>query len=397
MKNLWLVSALILAATTAFAADPDVVVKEAAGEAAIVDGNRARAEKDAKDKALREAVEQVAGVMVSADTLTQNSQLISDRIYANSAGYVRKYDVVSKKEERGVMIVTIRAEVGKQQLDKDLQAVKALINRMGNRKLVIILQEQTYDPRGAVTSSGVLSTVLTEAFKKDGWTIIDPAFAAGKLKLSSGVSLGTPEAKEIGELTKAEYILYGTVSFRNQAADPNWGGFDNKGKQLQFPVTGEWELTLFATDSGSQIAKVAGKFNSQPADLGPKGTYTISYERTAHDIAVHRGQEVVGAVRKAALEQLRDAEQNGNRLVVHVVGLSDYSAVQGFKKVLAESITGVRAVKPGTFGGGKAQFDVTFVGTTDELADRVGGKAFKGKKINVTGVTGNTLEVTLAK
>ncbi len=395
VQTLWMVPVLALSAV-AFA-EAEVVTKEATGEAAIVDGNKAKAEKQAKDNALREAVEQVAGVMVSADTLTQNSQLISDRVFANSAGYIKKYDVISKKEERGVMIVTVRAEVGTAQLDKDLQAVKALINRLGNRKLVVILQEQTYDPKGSISTSGVLSTVLTESFKTDGWTIIDPHFAAGKLKLSSGVAMGTPEAKEIGELTKADYILYGQVNFRNQPADPNWGGYDNKGKQLQFPVTGEWDLALFATDSGSQLAKVSGKFNTQPKDLGPNGTYTISYERTSHDIASYRGKEVVAEVRKAALEHLRNAEQNGNRLVMNVVGLSDYTAVQGFKRVLAESVNGVRDVKPGTFGGGKAQFDVTFVGSSDDLAERVGGKAFKGKKISVTGVTGNTLEITLAK
>src|SRR5690349_6425284 len=195
VQTLWMVPVVALSAVAL--AEAEVVTKEATGEAAIVDGNKARAEKEANDKALREAVEQVAGVMVSADTLTQNSQLISDRIFANSAGYVRKYDVLSKKEERGVMIVTLRAEAGTAQLDKDLQAVKALINRMGNRKLVILLQEHTYDPKGVVTASGVLSTVLTEAFRQDGWTLIDPAFAAGKVKVSSGVSMGTPEAREI--------------------------------------------------------------------------------------------------------------------------------------------------------------------------------------------------------
>jgi hypothetical protein len=80
-----------------------------------------------------------------------------------------------------------------------------------------------------------------------------------------------------------------------------------------------------------------------------------------------------------------------------VVGLPDYAAVQGFKKVLSQSVTGMRDVKPGSFGSGKAQFDVTFVGTTDELAEQLGGKSYKGKKVSVTGVSGNTVELTLAR
>ena len=66
-------------------------------------------------------------------------------------------------------------------------------------------------------------------------------------------------------------------------------------------------------------------------------------------------------------------------------------------EVLQESIAGVRDVRAGNFTGGKAQFDLSFVGTTDDLASKVGGKTFKSRKINVTGVTGNTLELTLAK
>jgi hypothetical protein len=46
---------------------------------------------------------------------------------------------------------------------------------------------------------------------------------------------------------------------------------------------------------------------------------------------------------------------------------------------------------------GKARFDVTLVGTADTLAEAVSGKTYKGKKISVTGVTGNTLEITLAR
>ena len=378
-----------------WASQPETVTKETTGEAAIVDGNRPKAEKEARDKALREAVEQVAGVMVSSDTLTANSQLVSDRIFANSAGYIKKYEVLSRREQAGVIKVTVRAQVGTADLDRDLESVRGLIKRMGNRKLVIILQEQTIDPKGIVGSSGVLTTVLTDAFKQDGWTLLDPHFAQGKLKLSGGVSLGQVEAKEIGDLAKTDYILYGNVNFRNQSAEGVFGGGGKS--QSFFPVTGEYELGVFATDSGSQLTKLAGKFVTSNKDLGSGGTASLSYERTAFDISRNRGKEIVGEVRKAVVEYLRNAEQNGNRLVIQVLGMTDYASVQQFKKVVADTVTGMRDVKPGSLSNGRAQFDVLFIGTTDDLAERLGGKLFKGKKITVTGVAGNTLEVTMGK
>jgi hypothetical protein len=383
-----------LVAGPALAAKPAFVTQEATGEAAIVAGNKDKARRDARNNALREAVERVAGVMVSSDTLTANSQLVSDRVFANSAGYVRKHEVLEEKEEGGVMRVTVRAEVGTAELDRDLQAVQALVKRLGNRKLVIVLQEQSSDANKVVMSSGVMAQVLTDAFKADGWRILDPSFAAGKLELASGVSLTTPDKKVIQDLSRADYVLAGTVNFRHQST----ADLPGLGKNASiFPVTGEWDMAVFATDSGTQIAKLSGKFNSTPQDLGPRGSALISYERTSFDIAKHRGKEVLAEVRKAVVEHLSHAEQNGNAVVMTVVGLPDYAAVQSFKRVLTQSVTGMRDVKPGSFGSGKAQFDVTFVGSTDELAEQLGGKSFKGKKVSVTGVSGNTVELTLAR
>jgi hypothetical protein len=376
---------LVSAAALADEKQPGFVTQEATGEASIVDNNRDKALQDAKNAALREAVEQVVGVMLTSDTLTANNQLVSDRIYTNSAGYIRKYEVLSKKEEAGVMKVTLRAEVGTAQIDKDLQAVKALVNRLGSSRVLIVLQEHSVSPDKVVTQSGVLAQILTESFQKDGWRIIDPAFAAGKLEVSSGVSLLTPEKKVIQELRSADYIITGAVSLRHESPNALFK------VDAYFPVTGEFELAVFATDSGTQIARIGDKFDTQGI------SYSVSYERTAYSIAKTRGQKVVEQVRKAVVDYLLKMEQSGNSVVVTVTGLPDYAAVSGFKKVLAQAITGMKDVKQGDFSKGKATFDVVFSGTTDDFATAVGGKTYKGKKVSVTGVTGNTIELTLAR
>lgn len=397
MRTLKLSAILLLAgvALAARAEGPGIVVKEASGEAAIVNGDKIKAKEDARKRALREAVAQVAGTMISSDTLASNSQLISDRIYANSAGYVRKYEVLSAKEEANVMTVTVRAEVGTAELDKDLQAVRALINRFGNPRLVIITQEQTIAPDGTTTSSGVMASVLTEGFKKDGWTIIDPHFAAGKLRLTSGVSVGAPEAKEIGTLTKADYILYGNVNYRQQP--PPQMFVDATGKSDMFLVTGEYEFTAFATDTGAQLGKIAGKLSGDLKDVTKaKISPTLSYERTAFDMSKAEATNVVAQMRSKAIEYLRDAEQNGGRVVMTVTGLPDFSSVSGFKRFL-EAQSGVRNVERGEFSSGKAQFTVQYAGQPADLAERLESAKFNQKKLSVTGVTSNAVELVLGK
>jgi hypothetical protein len=136
------VTLLVALSSAAFAAD-EPVTKEVTGEAPIIEGNKQRAQEVAKDNALRTAVEQVAGTLISATTLTQNSQLISDQILSHSAGYVSKWQPVGKPvEEGGVMKVTVRATVATAQLDKDLMAVQALIDKLGNRKEAVPRQRR---------------------------------------------------------------------------------------------------------------------------------------------------------------------------------------------------------------------------------------------------------------
>jgi hypothetical protein len=397
--KLTVLSWLLVSAAMAAGKQPDFVTQTATGEAAIVGGDVKKAQKDAINAAMREAVEQVVGVRVSAQTMAANNQLISDKILTRTDGYVRKVDIVEKKEEDGVAKVTIRAEVGTLQLDKDLQALQSLIQQLGSRRIVLLLQEQTVTPQQTSINTQTLAAVLTEAFTKDGWSIIDPSFAMGKVRVEPGATtLSNAQAKEIGDLSKADYILYGNVTYQQHEMPKSWfNEKDKNGQQFFYPVTGVYDLSLFVTDNGSQLTKVSGQFASQN-DMAEKNMLMISYDRTAHEIARGRGSEIVAQLRKTTTEYLHDALFNGNRVVMNVVGLPDYGAVQGFKKVLAKELsTGLREMGQGSFAEGKARFDLIFLGSTDDMAEAVTGKTFKGKKVSVTGVSGNTIELTLAR
>ena len=396
MKNALKITVLSLGlASAALAADktPAVVTKTVTGEAAIVGKDEARAKQQARDEALREAVQQVAGVLLEADTVVLNSTLLSDRISANTTGYVRKYEVVKEEKTGNVMAVTVRAEVGTAELDKDVQAVKALVKRLGSKRLVIVIQEQTVDGKGQVIASGNVGAVLTDAFKKDGWTILDPTFAAGQLNLASGVALGTPEAKKIADLSKADYVLYGTASFRNEDPGVMMKAADNE-KQSYFPVSGAVDLAMFATDSGSQLSQVTTRLTYKKGD-DPRPR-VINYEKSAADLAQIRSDEYLVPLRNKVLESLRSNEQNGNRVAVTVEGLRDFSSVKAFRGAIAKAIKGVKDVSSGNFGKGKAEFDVMFVGTTEAFAEELASARFKGKKVVVTGVTGNTITASVS-
>lgn len=401
MRSMKLAVLSLAVALVAFAQGATVVTREGTGEAAIVANDKPRAYAEAKEKALRAAVEQAAGVRIDSDTVTVNNQLVRDVVFSNTGGYVKKFDVVSQKDEKGVATVVVKADVITDNLDRDIAAARGLVKRMGRPSLVIMMNEQTLQitekGQAAVTSTDTTATVLTDAFKKDGWDIKDPAFAMGKVRVAPGVTLGAAEAKEIGNLSKAAYILYGSATLRNQEPTPMMQPAG--GPQTVFPVTGEYELSLFATDSGSQIAKVAGKLvmgSAGEPEMAIMKKMLVSYERSAFDMIQRKKDEVVGPVRGAVLEYFRNRNVNGAELVVSVTGLESFGSAKDFKKSM-DTIKGIKETEQKEFAAGKATYRVTFLGTPSELAEAVESSTFKKRKLAVTAVTGNTLEIAVGK
>ncbi|MCU0701557.1 MAG: hypothetical protein MUC96_34020, partial [Myxococcaceae bacterium] len=335
--------AIVTLACSLAAAQANIVTRDATGEAAIVNKDEAKAFEDAKALALRNAVEQAAGVRIDADSLVVNNQLVRDQVFSNTSGYVKSFEVTGKKVEKGVVSVTVKAAVITDNLDKDITAAQDLIKRAGRPSIVIIVQEQTV-PVGdkTVINSDVVATVLTEAFKADGWDIKDPQAINKAIKLDP--SVGAAGAKTIGDLTKANFVLYGRASLRHAEPDSML-----KGAQI-FPVSGEYNLAIAATDSELQLAKVAGKLEWK-ADS--KVSPLVSYERTAFGLLQDRRREIVDSVRKAVLEHFRNELMNGRRLNVAVSGLDSFTAAKDFQKSIA-TIKGVREATQDTFANGKA-------------------------------------------
>src|SRR5512133_1631774 len=96
MKPTIAIALLALAAPAA--AEEGIKVTEATGEAAIV-GDVLAAKAAAKDDAMRNCVQQVATTVVTAATETDQAQLLSDKYYSHSTGYIRKFTVLEDRAD----------------------------------------------------------------------------------------------------------------------------------------------------------------------------------------------------------------------------------------------------------------------------------------------------------
>ena len=127
------------------------------GYGTVYDDGKAAARDRAIEDAQRKAVEQAMGTMVSVETITQNYQLIDDRILSLASGYIQRYQVTSESEKGNEIEVTIVAEVGVDKLSDSLQAIKNLIRRMDKPKLMVLIAEQSIREEGSAGTGANVS------------------------------------------------------------------------------------------------------------------------------------------------------------------------------------------------------------------------------------------------
>jgi len=393
---------LSLLSVSALAAEPQIVTKEVTGEAAIVNKDVAKATDQAVQAALREAVSQAAGVFISSDTSIKNSVLVRDEITSHAKGYVKKYDITSKSTDRGVVKVTVKADVLASDIDKDLAVVKQIVKRLGRTKLLIITQEALIDARGISSRGELLSTRLTQIFRDDGWRIIDEHGTGvgtdDKLVFSAGVSAKDLADKVVAKRTDVDYIAYGEIKLRyvppmdNQLIPEK----DGTGKQILFFVEGEYDLSLMEVRTGRNLAKVAGKLNLNPQmRMGA----AVGYEATAKALCEDRAPQIATELRTPMMEYLRDQLVNGQEVELKVSGLPDFGAVDEIQRELS-SVTTVKTVRvSGDFENGVVTYSVHVDGTASDLGRALDkAKVLKEKRtLKTTAVKNNVVEVAIAK
>jgi hypothetical protein len=95
-------------------------------KAVVVTGVGTDPEK-ALQNAFSQAIEQTVGVLVDAESVVKNDQLIRDEVLTYSRGYVEKCDIVKQWEDGGSHNTTIRAVVARDKLVAKLREMKIAV------------------------------------------------------------------------------------------------------------------------------------------------------------------------------------------------------------------------------------------------------------------------------
>lgn len=379
---------LVLLVAAGGARAEDILTTEAVGQAALA-GDVLAAKEQAKDDALRNCVQQVATTLVTAATETDQAQLLSDRIYAHSAGYVRKFQVLEDRQDGNTWVTKLRCQVSEAKLDEDMMAFGIAYRRAGMPRVFVLVAEQAINATqatgwwqggGNAADLRVMENAFMGRMEKCGFTFVDPEVLQGKVKLEAlGADPNLQQAREIGVRSGADLVVVG----RAIAKPLGEIQIDNG---TFYSAVANVSARAVRTDTGEVVA--TAEFT---------GTAGRGFEQgTAGRNAFSEAGRQLARELFAKVGKVWAREQSGaRRIAMAVLGVDDYARLAAFKNVLAQSVRGVKDVQERSMENGRAELDVTVAGTSQSLATDLATRRFRGFTVKVKKVTPGVVEVEL--
>jgi hypothetical protein len=366
----------------------DVRTTEAVGQAAFT-GDALAAKEQAKDDALRNCVQQVATTIVTAASEADQAQLLSDKIYSHSVGYVRKFQVLDDRQDGNTWVTKLRCEVSEAKLDEDMMAFGIAYRRAGMPRVFVLVAEQAINATqatgwwqggGNTADLRVMENAFMDRMEKSGFTFVDPEVLQGKVKLEAiGADPNLQQAREIGVKTGAELVVVG----RAIAKPLGEMKLDNG---TFYSAVANVSARVVRTDTGEIVA------TAEFTGTAGRGFEQTTAGRNAFSEAGHQ----LARDLFAKVGRVWTREQSGaRRIAMGVSGVDDYARLAAFKNVLVQSVRGVKDVQERSMDGGRAELDVMVTGTSQSFATDLATRKLPGFTVKVKKVTQGQVEVEL--
>ncbi|MBE9504486.1 MAG: flagellar assembly protein T N-terminal domain-containing protein [Proteobacteria bacterium] len=356
------------------------------GISIIVKSNTAKAREKTIDDALKKAVEQVIGTMLSSETIQQHSETLDDRIYSHAKGYVQNFTVLSEKVTGNLYQVTVQATIAPEILKNELTRLGLIISSKNLPKVLIMVSEnnsKTDDSlywwgRGDDKLTVTEQTLIAKLLEK-GFTVINHLSGREENDIPEEYrndSLSDGAIKEIGSLFGADLVIYGKAlaSFMDFTTNRDI-------------VTAQADISLKAVNT-SDVKLVAT---------------AINHESAAHINDYYAGAEALKKATDAVSERFltkivknwSKTESKGNAIKMVISGIKSYTDFMNFKDVLQNKVRGVRGVSQRGFSSGVATLNVELEGSAQNLADNLTLISYEGFAIDITGITERGMQIRL--
>ena len=353
----------------------------AEGVVAVTGENMAIFREKAIDDALRRAVEQAVGTLISSDTMTNNFQVVHDKILAQTSGYVKNYQIIKEGQVGQEFRVTVMADVGRENLQRTLDALGLLHELKEKPKVMVIIEEQVGGLFGTTEwrNVGQAESTIVERLLAAGFNVVDPAMVRANMSRDEALRFLEGDAKAAA----AARTKYGAqVLVTGRAFSKNAGG-KILGTNMQ-SIQATLQARVVRADDGRVISSRSEQGTKPHIDEMQGGALAIkeASERLS-DVLIN---DILGSWKKEVYGRSQE-------ITLVISGLVSYRHLSAVKKFLESDLQGVKAVHQRNFTQGTAELLLDYGGKSSFIADELANKRFTGFRLEPTNVTPNRLDV----
>lgn len=410
------------------AADEEWV--EVTGEAAVVGGNEVAAKEKALDQAQRNAVEMVAGTIVTGISEMKQYTSVRDEITSQGSGYVKRYEPKGSTCEGGVCKVTIRALVAKRALSEKLAEIGLLAAKRGYPRVILLIAEKRVDssqptawwtaganagPRSQIAENELIKYLNKVVDKSNApacadkpvhnspgkvtpqwpsrpecWDDLPPgqrfrfvdytSLASHPVVQKAGSELTDVQARAIASLTDAEMAIVGTATSEVS------GQYETNTDGLWF-VWSDINLRVIDVASGRVVTTAHARVS----------TYHVAKATAGNVGLLQVARAVVPELQKGIAESWQGDEYGARWIRLEVAGVGNYGDLQQFKGLLTSAVTGVKSVQERKMEAGSALLELQCTSTSQQLATELSSRPLGKFSVTVTKVLPDVVGLTLGK
>lgn len=345
---------------------PDTV--EAAmvrGSAAIVNGDMAKARREAREDAMRSCIEQEVGTHVTSSTETSMGMVVSDRIMAEADGYVTVKGTPREWQEGGLFFVELDLTASAQKIGVAVEDVKAQLQNALNADTTgrshVVVAVSGRNAEGKLENNNmtnIISTYVAQTLSTQGFTTHDTDAVAAYIArqdFDDPIARANARKEVRNEMPDVNAILRGSLSTVKVEH-----------------IGGNWVATVGA--AFQLVGIVSSETNSFSEYFTAVDTSREMAIKKAQERATQKAISHIGA---RAAETMQGETRGGVqhlKIAVHISGVMDRTG-QGKAILAGLQSAGCRVIRslydkndPTTL---KVFVDASSVGSLQELTDKI--------------------------
>ncbi|MDD2365325.1 MAG: hypothetical protein PHN84_04105 [Desulfuromonadaceae bacterium] len=353
------------------------------GSGAVQAGNTGAATDDAIKAAMRSAVEQALGVMISSETLVTDSELINDKILSRVEGYVKKFEIIKKECEQDICNVNMKARVERIALADDVAALAHILPQMNYPALIVSFTQKGLSKglQSVAVDIATVETAVAKSLAGKGYRVVNQS-ARDAERFRQALLLGQTAGLDAKALELAapisQVVVAGEVLLQDNGGSP----YNDKIRSYAAVISAQ----AFESVTGKLLTTATSEA------VAPHISFAVGTQKAALKAADKLADLISSGIVKGWL----DACYNEHEVMMVVENLP-FENIEKFKTALTSSVFGIQKIAQRSFVRGRAEFGVGWSScNTERLAHELHGIKFGGDKIVVSETHGNSIRISIS-